>query len=736
MSAASAAPPNLFPREVEDDDDDLDEEDDDPRHASHMGAPHALHKQLVYLGSAALPATVDEAEAIFPHIPSTSRQHRRANAKKRGENINDSDGSNDESDTTTSASLGTQYFRAQRRGDLVHRLRYFPSFATETHLFSGQLRDIVQILETLGESRAALGNTCAKATLAMNRRLLLFGVQNRAILSNELRMSVWMARLRCIYVHMLCDIDDGEARLAACTVSASRDAEQRAAHGVILFSRNDANARKLTEWARKYGLMRVVFRDNVMEGLRKASLHCLWKTLVTLTHSWMYLPYSAYLVSYVHLLLERVAEFSANGVHYDALNSANYAVTRALYDFPHFVTQTKPNEKCAYTVLHVNDEFLLTTERLFYAVEISLLCCATHVQWLTPALSEVEKRTLDARMHAALSNNAMKRFEALVSSMLTRPHLDSADDRNKELSTVASSNATAEHAQPATSYVNYIEENFQDLFYSYVLLPGEWERFEMERAFDDRRAITCVSRMRPNDFDRYQEEYVNKPIEDVWAALVKGGQRTHPAYAVIAERAMHYYFSQHFASEMLSSYLVDVNTESPQLPKEICAPNDAANDPLPPCTAFRAPGKPAETSRGTARHILCGTRNAYYTADAVHSHPLMVRTLGSYAVVDTHGAVVAPRRTSNEQNFAAGFLHWLHAMAADKRVRGVLHNGQSIAPLLRELRPHEQDSVALAAKCEARAKALREERLSGTNLLSDTSSAALVLKSNEKEIFF
>jgi len=689
--------------------------DDDDDEQSEMGSSDAdghgrrhprrryrvLKNQLVYVGNLSLPATAEEAEGTFPHIPKRVRGAR---------------GDDRSAGASATGSAATRQFNAyaEANSNDVQKLRSFPAFSAEVHLFSAQVAEIVQLAERLaGEDAVSLRDErCAKAAMYMSRRLFLFTAQNRFVLGNEHRVCLWMARLRCVHLELLCDVDSADTRLAACSVSADRDAEQRAAHGVLLASHSAQNEKSLAEWALKHGLMRASFRGNLVDGVRSSSLVVLWKCLATLTHRWIELPYTAQLIAYTHLLLQRVATLSSYAVGYAQLTQANYKHTRALFNYPDFVEQRQVKGEDggggARTVLCVNDEFLRTTERLFFALEYSMLACATHVQWLTPALSASEQRMLDVRLHPALSATALQRFEQLVATMLARHSVEDARLAREQQRTLA------------TSYVDYIERDFQDRFYNSVVLPGEWERFEMLRPYDDRRSITCVSRMRESDFNRYQKLYMDRPVEDVWAALVRDAHRSHPAYALIAERAVHYYFDEHFGSNSLAVYLVDANAVPPQMPADLGqgAENSPASDPPPPGAHFRRPEQPSSVARGTARHILLGARGAHCTVDSSYPHPLVVRTLGSFVVTDTHGAAVAPRRVSREQNFAAAFLHWLRAMCADRRIRGVLTNGLSVAALLEELRPHNNDSLQLAAQCTAKLEALRRERLESTKLIS------------------
>jgi len=224
--------------------------------------------------------------------------------------------------------------------------------------------------------------------------------------------------------------------------------------------------------------------------------------------------------------------------------------------------------------------------------------------------------------------------------------------------------------------------------------------------------MTCLSRMRQNDFDMYQDEYMNKPIEDVWASLIKRGARTHPAYALIAERALYYYFDENFEGSTLECYLVDGNDSQVHVPGEFTS----ADDPM-PCSAFRHPSHKASMSRGTAKHILTKTRRGHFNAEASYPHPLMVKVLGSFAVTNTHGDVIGPHRSENEQNFSAAFLHWLHAMCKDRKICGVLPTRLSLAPLLRKLRPYGDASIKLADSCESKFHTLECHRIEAVTMM-------------------
>lgn len=179
------------------------------------------------------------------------------------------------------------------------------------------------------------------------------------------------------------------------------------------------------------------------------------------------MPYSAQLVAYVHLLLRRVAEFSSYAIGYEKMTEEVYKQTTAMFNIPSFVDRRSIG---ASTVVCVNDDFIRMTELIFFSLEHELVKASLHVHWRTPAISRHEKNDLEKRLLSPkLERGAIERVEELIASMLSRP---SQDEETL---------ARAENREQRTSYVDYIERDFQVSFYDYLILPGEWERFESVR---------------------------------------------------------------------------------------------------------------------------------------------------------------------------------------------------------------------------------------------------------------
>lgn len=672
----------------------------------------------------------DLGSACFPTFKKRRAYDARGNGSERivdaralGSSSEDNAAASSSSSSSSAASAPRHYAANEIADVRVRRLATFEPFEPEMHNFLEQLLEVVDVCERLSapNSVAARDERCHAAALNVNRRLFLFGINYRADLNNEQRMCVWMARLRCIRLASLCRGTKKTALCACVPYSSRRDCEQRAAHGILLSpDREEHCDPTLLEWATRHKLMQSVYRRNLRTGILNASLATLWKAIVFLTYRWIEMPYSAQLVAYVSLLLQRVATFASYAVRYTKLDDDVFRRTTAVFNNPAFVQRdekTVKDEKV--TIVRINEDFLRITESTFYALEHEMMRASMHVHWRTPALSLAEKNDLEKHvLSPKLHRGCMERMEELISEMLLRPSVEES-----EL-------ARAEGRQLKTSYVDYIERDFQQGFYDYVLLPGEWERFQSLRPYDDRRAMTCVSRMRQTDFDRYQADYMNKPIEDVWAALIRGNKRSHPAYSLIAERALFYYFDEHYEGSSLDRYLIDANDFSVQTPTV-----DGKGDSQ-PCEAFRDPEIRTGMSRGTARYILTQERRGHYSAESVYPHPLLLRLIGSFVVTNTRGEVVAPRRSHSEQNFCAAFAHWVHAMCADSRILGVLPTGISLAPLLEKIRPHGADSVKLAQHCVKRFERLREKRYELANIAIEPAEPLLAIEDNKDRVDF
>jgi hypothetical protein len=227
------------------------------------------------------------------------------------------------------------------------------------------------------------------------------------------------------------------------------------------------------------------------EQLRDASMHTLWRLVQILRARWMHIPYGCELVAYVWRLVERVSVLAARSGDAREFNHPLYTERAADSRTEHIV----------------NERFLVETERTFFAIESRIRRCSV-LAWPTPTQPRIfSEKTLRLRA------DALERFESFITRQLAQQR-----------------------------FRQFISKDFEVVFYDHVLRPGEMEIFEQVRPYDDRKPLSCISRMRRFDFDAYQKLYVQPAIGDVWSKFMTTTsdstdtlfERTHPAYMLIA----------------------------------------------------------------------------------------------------------------------------------------------------------------------------------------------------------
>lgn len=552
-------------------------------------------------------------------------------------------------------------------------------------------------------------------------RLRNYALLCRASLSNEHRIALWIARLRCMAlasVHCLQlheetltkMIADASASASSSSSSSSsllrragnafqgkhsaslrqarfdalvqrfedgqRDRELYTAHAVLWPA--DTPSKNLLQWCTAHRLLphAIVDMDDSMRACTQATL---WAAVRTLLSKWCELPYCAQLVAYYYRLVERVASLS---MHTGDARTFNHPVQFKKLD---------TGEYC------INERFLIETERTFFALDSALHRC-TYARWPGP------RRVAAAASSscALLGDDALQRFDDFISRELNNG-----------------------------SFLQYVTKDFRVCIFDDLLYPGEMERFEQLRPHDDRKPMTCLARMRRNDFDRYQKMFIDPEIKDIWQTLIKENMYSHPAYTLIASRVLQYYFDSKFDGASFDSYFVAID----HVPLEHLRASVSS--------ALRDYDAEMRTplTRGSARHALSGTfvrHGLKHTKDSHYAHPLIVRFIGVPAVLRGEQAcIVRQSGFSGRITFATAFLTWLHEMVADERLAGTLANGKCIVPLFKELQPtRDTDRVALRAMRIR--EALHRERSSLTGLEQEVKriAAAVPQNSDDKKIVF
>lgn len=582
--------------------------------------------------------------------------------------------------------------KEEKNANALQRLREYAvrPMPSEIRVLSEELLQITLHAERLHESLISFESTAQATDVARvawenEARLRLYSLSNRYLLSNEHRVALFIARLRCIALgsgrclelmreylrssasapnaetfsssssssttHKTGNVLQGKATasLRQARVDAlvqryedgERDRELFAAHAI--FWPCDTKSQFLYNWCATHELMPPNLND-VDDSVAQCTLNTLWMCIRTLLCAWNELPYCAQLIAYYYRLLERAADLSM------------YSGDSLTFNHPQFFKQIDLGERC------INEKYLTEFERSCFAIESRLHRC-TYAKWPGPKVLRQRTYRREFSPSALLGADALKRFNDFIWKQLG-----------------------------LGMFVQSVQRDFRVCVFDDLVLPGEMERFEKRHPNEDRKPMSCIAKMRRSDFDRYQKLFNDPEVTDVWKYLIEKEKYTHPAYALIASRVLQVYFDARLDGAQFDSYYLTID----RLPVEHLRESVSS--------ALRDYGADMRAclTRGTARHALGGTfvrSGLAHTRDSHYAHPLIVRFIGVPAVLKgEEGAIIEQVGAPGRNTFATAFLTWLREFCGDERIAGTLSNGASLVPLLKELQPtHDSDRVALRA---------------------------------------
>ena len=501
----------------------------------------------------------------------------------------------------------------------------------------------------------------------------------RSKFDHEHRRMLWCTRLRCITLasnhcrrRLVPEGGDATAESTRALRQTRVDAMSRYygvqpiesnqfivySHGVLW-----PTSHRLGPWCAENGLLLSDIAPDALDaGLRRASVHSVWMLVKTLLDRWMHVPYSCYLIAYTMRLVERVADLTS----YSSSNAREF-------NHPTFVERVPGKFPVEY---RVNERFLKETERTFYALQVCLHRCA-FVRWPRP----VANPHVHAAQRALFVPDAVERLEHFVGTQLNTER-----------------------------YKQFIEKDFEVVFFDHVVHPGEMEVFAEVRPTDDRKPMSCLSRMRRNDFNRYQTMYMEPAVVDVWKRMMTEislasnpveieAVRTHPAYMLLVTRALQFHFDSVLHGAEFDAYLCEMQ----KIPMNYIGRGGTS------LTSALRDHMGRTVTRGSVRHVLGMTllkQGATCTRDSQYPHPLIVSCVGQYAVVRGEYSEALGEPT----NISVAFLLWLREFVSDPHLCGTFVNQQSVVGLLRGLQPFA-DTQQLADTAEAVCKQLTDERM-------------------------
>ena len=297
--------------------------------------------------------------------------------------------------------------------------------------------------------------------------------------------------------------------------------------------------------------------------LRECNLMALWLTIKLATSRWVYLPYDQYAVKLFDELMARVAFFVSYRETVDKTSASGRAIlgitgtarkkvlglSLDMWRVREIVASAGRQEKRAERIesptllnmaafvrlaggfAHINDRFIVETERVFGSMERVLRTCAGF-RWHMP-------RALSAASHRAPSLSS--------SSCLACEELERVLPGDVErFETLCSK-------QMQGTFKDFAREAFQDRVYSLYLKPSDAERFRWLNPVDMSSARNIIAREQRELHRRLNEEFIAPQMVDVWKAL--RGNPSEPAYTLLAALAASYSVQQSVDGGKLTTYV-------------------------------------------------------------------------------------------------------------------------------------------------------------------------------------
>lgn len=514
----------------------------------------------------------------------------------------------------------------------------------------------------------------ARDAFAVHRALWKVTRAVRSALRDETRVALWHARLHC--THLLANVcvpraltlEPTRATLSACRTlleTATRQtphdtvAQYAARHAWPVLDAGDDHEQRVWAWMRRYRvLLPTPTSTSTMtfdEAAANVTLKDAWLWLNTLRDAYTRACYEWPLLCVTQRVRQAIASFAVSQESCVAADERS-ALFGAAYNHPGLIERVDDTSAAAVVAagdaateqpppqaFACNAKFFSDTERIFYAIDETLhrATCVVRRASTEPTELSTEERTA---------------FDAFVA------HFIETEAMHRDL----------------------LERDIQTQLHDFHVQPGEMEIFCESNPFDDARGIACIPKMRPLDFELTQRKYVDSDVREVWRELAERRAYTEPAYSLIAARVVHYYTETRYGNTNFSdAYYHDVARYTDVMlqnaPAEHAPFLYSRTLQLATTVAEEMQAKLTVLPLGSAAYNVASVCRANLddTTQNTHRHALIVRCVGA-------PAVYAPSADSYTvcRDFASAFVAWLRCMVADERVRGVLSNGECVAPLL------------------------------------------------------
>lgn len=514
-----------------------------------------------------------------------------------------------------------------------------------------------------------------------------FTMQHRSQVSNEIRIAVWVARLKLanLRFNVL-----QPAHAAATSANDSSDTGSSRVNDPLRRLALGISNEQLAQWMYDNEacddnvLHYDAHTDGYTHSLQSCGVTALWNSIMALKDRWPYLGLSAYVYAMFEQLRQRVAFFASYREVLDESQQRSEARRRhnvlglsvdrwRVVDAPPGSARGNPVAEHEYdydsklnsvqfmSIKHVNggdsyasvnQDFIEETERMLNNIMIELRKCCGFEWHIDPVRKQCDCLACEQLASADSTAQAERLFDDFVADELVGPFRD------------------------------FTQKDFRELVWETYEQPSERENFLTFHPYDKASAQNFILRQRHADGKHIQQHYVDEQIDAVWSVLCEtDGEQPQPPYPLLAMLATNFHIQAHCNGALLRPYSID------------CAGNEPFTFDAERFARVRncmAEFHTEMTTTGTLklrRYVLPRLGLSAAGRDRFYEHPLIVKTLGSFCVL------YGERMHNCPGGFAQAFCVWLAVMCEDVKIGGELCNSASLYPLYARLFPSRAEKI-------------------------------------------
>jgi hypothetical protein len=418
--------------------------------------------------------------------------------------------------------------------------------------------------------------------------------------------------------------------------------------------------------------------------VRTCTLECLWRSLLAFMHAWPRLQMCATAVRYFNELRERVAFF----LSYREETSEYVAVDDEDADLTLEQLREKKNDKILglaadmFVVLGFNEE--KPTDALIDSVEMSTITRDAN----NVAYSHVNKDFVDETERILHAIQVQLRRQL---GFELAPCTDSCIICSACTVTASDEAALTEFVGSylCKEYQSILQDELRKSVFDLYIEPGELEHFIEYHPSETHDCVACIAKMRAADYKVLCRRYLETELNHVWVADGLSKQPLEPAHALISAIVCNFALRQMCKGAQFDPCFMSLADFSEfdyrcKRQKRFLEYEAYTDDEARTFGSLRY--------RFSLMHMQGVGKDR---AEMLYQHPLVVRTIASYAVLYN-------RRLHRCGSFSRAFLLWLVVMCLDEKIGGLMTNGARLFPLAKKLLPRLSDELD---KAEARTTA-------------------------------